>query len=275
MPKEEGASGVNVNDLIKTAAQEEGGGSVSEGGEPASPPAADDDEKMAIMAELFKLIESDPALAEKIAGVIENHLGGASMENMQPGGAMAANMPGPAPGNMGPAGGNMGPAAATAGPAAPMGQMGQMGPMGQPGPANLPPEIMDRLSRIEHTTADMALEREIGEAKQEYDALKDHFPILPELNDREILQIALDKGGLPLKDALLLWAMQKMREGEGSVADRITAAKMEASKAKGLPKVEGKGGAIPSGEAKPPENMKDARAMAKEKLRAMFSAMPG
>lgn len=256
-------------DLIKSAAPEDQSQAA-----PAQEPSSVDDGNPVEM--LVALLQQDPELAGKVADLIEQHYGGGTVNDLTPGGGM----PHMAHGDMG----DMGGMGSMGGPVGPIGPMAPAGPAGPPGvappmagptPAAVPPELIDRLNRLEQSHANMALDKELADAKQEYAALKEQIPILPDLNDNELLQIALDKGGLPLKDALALWAVQKMREGEGTVADRIMAAMMEKSKAKGLPSPEGKGGAIPSGEAQPPQSLKEARSLAKDRLKALFSSMPG
>lgn len=202
---------------------------------------------------LYELLQRDPGLAAKMADLIEHHYGGGNMEGY----SFAPEVPAPA----------ATPPATSVPPAT------------TPQPAAsqqaLPPELLARLDRVEQEQANMAVERELADVRKEYEALKQDFPILPELADEELLQIALDKGGIPLKDALLIWAVDKMRQGETPVADRITAHMLEQSKAKKLPGVEGKGGSIPSGEAQPPQSLKEARAFAKDRLKALFGGVSG
>ncbi len=138
--------------------------------------------------------------------------------------------------------------------------------------------LQGRLGTIEQRYAEQALQSELADARKEYEVMKDDFPILPELNDQEILQIAYDKKGLPLKDALYLWAVNKMRsggDGQGKVADRMVSAVMEKSKTKNLPPVEGKGGATPTGEAPPPTTFRQARRGMREFLQAMGAGVTG
>ncbi len=208
---------------------------------------------------LTTLLQSDPQLAAKIADTIEQHyMGGVNMFDISgpdtAGTAAAPNVPSSLPAANAPIG-NVPPAATSA--------------------QSVPNDLIDRLSRIEQAQANMALDRELADVRKEYEDLKAQIPILPDLNDNELLKIALDNDGIPLKNALAIWAMQKMREGDGTIADRLMAAMMDKSKARGLPAVEGKGGSIPSGEAPPPQSMKDARNLAKERLRALFSSNPG
>lgn len=203
-----------------------------EGG--AAPGGADD---VGFMRDLYDLLRSSPELASRVADVIEEFING--------GGKVQSAAP-PAP---------------------------QAAPTGA---GAMPQELMallqaidGRVARLEKTHADMALEKELAETKQEYEKLKEHFPILPELNDKELLQLALQFEGLPLKEALYLWAMRKMQEGEGSVADRLVAARIEQSKGSQAPRVETKGGGIPAGTQEPPQNFREARRRAKEFLAAI------
>lgn len=237
-------------------------------------PEVDEDDPIAMLA---TLLEQDPELTRKIANLIEEHYGGGmmggfgevpTMPTMAPASGFGASAPTeatPVPGFGAPT------------PAAPTSGFGAPTATPTPGAtgASLPPELLERLDRVEQSQADMAVQRELEEARQEYEAMKEQLPILPEMDDQELIQIALDKGGLPLQDALVLWAMQKMREGEGAISDRLMAALMEQSKAKGLPSVEGKGGMIPSGEVPQPQSLREARGLAKDRLRALFSNTPG
>jgi len=138
--------------------------------------------------------------------------------------------------------------------------------------------LQGRLGAMEQRYAEQALQNELAEARKEYEVIKEDFPILPELNDQEILQIAYDKKGIPLKDALYLWAVNKMRAGgedQGKAADRIVAAMMEKSKTSNLPAVEGKGGATPTEEAPPPTTFRQARRGIREFLQAMGAGVTG
>ena len=221
-------------------------------------------------------MDSNPDLANKIADVIEQYvieqnLGGGDMIN-QFDGVPPMNAPG-APGAPGapsmPGMSGMGPMLG------PMGGTTTMPGMVAPAGPTVPPDLLERINALEEGHANIALDRELANAKQQYEQLKNHFPILPDLNEKEILQIAFDNGGMPLNQALQLWAMQKLQEGEGTVADRITAATLNKSKANGLPAVEGKGGSIPSGEQAPPQSMKEARGRARDMLRALFAQPTG
>lgn len=215
------------------------GGVAAPGGATAAVDAAGAGD-MAFVQELYSLLRSNPDLANRVADVIEEFLGGGntSRDKQQP--AVSATAP------------------------------------TTPSVASVPPNLLalmqaldGRLSRLEKSQADMALERELAETKQEYERLKEHFPILPELSDKEILQIALQFEGLPLKEALYLWAMRKLQEGEGSVADRLVAARIEQSKNNQVPRVETKGGGIPAGTQEPPQTFREARKRAKEFLAAI------
>lgn len=199
----------------------------------AQPVAGDD---MTLVQGLYQLLQTTPALADKIADVIEDYFSGGAQDKQPL--ASAEN--------------NQLPASAETAGAEEL--------------RTLLTTLDGRLSRLEKTHANEAIERELSEARREYDNMKNHFPILPDLNDNELLQIALQYDGLPLKEALNLWVMRKLQEGEGTVADRITAAKMEQSKAQNLPRVEGKGGGIPTGNQEPPRNFREARRRAREYL---------
>lgn len=202
-------------------------------------------EDMAFMQELYSLLTSNPELANRVADVIEEFIIG-----------KGGNRSMPREEGTGPTGVMMNPTAA---------------------PQTIPTEQLmsliqaldGRLSNIEKANANMALERELAETKQEYEKLKEHFPILPDLDEKDILQIALQYDGLPLKQALYLWAMQKLQEGEGPVVDRLVAAKIEQSKSNQAPRVESKGGNIPAGTQEPPKNFREARKRAREFLAAI------
>lgn len=247
----------------------------NQGGSVEAPPAATAESAQAggqaqgaspdleVVQSLYKIMTENPDLANKVADLIEQHFNpkaaapqaqgavpslGAGAPGFPQQGAAAPGMPG-TPGGFDPS------------MFAQMVQMTQA--MGQ------------RLGLLEQQSADAMLKEELNQAKQEYEKLKNEFPILPDLNDREIMQIALERNGLPLNDALYLWAVQKMREGEGSPADRIAALMMQKSAANKVPDVEGKGGSAPSGEAPPPTNFRQARRGAKELLSAMLGGVTG
>lgn len=246
---------------------------------------ASDDSNMG--QELMDLMQADPALARKIADVIEQHYSSnteGGNQSMNEHGNQGSPMPGMEgnPAATAPAGGAvpagaMGPVSA---PAAPISQAPAMGPAqgapemsGAQQQMNIPPELINRLQNVERGQAQMSLDRELAEAKNDYQQIKEQLPILPDLNDKELLQVSYNKGGMPLKDALIYWAWNKLQEGsgEGTLADRIMAQKMNQSQTGGLPKVEGKGGGIPSGAEAPPESMKEARQRAKNEIFARFA----
>lgn len=208
----------------------------------ATSPAGGGDD-MAFMQEFYNLLRNNPELANRIADTIEEFFsGGGQKETAVPPQTTAPQSQQSAPADSG-----------------------------------LSPAIMavlqaldGRLSQLERHQANMELDRELAETKKEYEKLKEHFPILPELSDNEILQIAVEREGLPLKDALYLWAVQKLMEGDGTVADRLVAAKIEQSKGKQAPPVESKGGGIPAGTQEPPTTFREARRRAKEFLATLM-----
>lgn len=200
---------------------------------------------------LYQLLQTYPDLADKIADVIEGYF----VDN-------ASGKSAQKRGNVNPAQLQRVPStSATIG----------LGGVRQPDVTSLLTALEGRLSKLEKYQADTALDKELMEAKSLYESMKEHFPVLPDLNDKELLQIALQYDGLPLKEALNLWVMRKLTEGEGTVADRIVAAKMEQSKTQNLPKVEGKGGGIPAGTQEAPKNFREARKRAKEYLMSVIS----
>lgn len=189
---------------------------------------------MEAVSSLYSLLSSDPGLANAVADLLEQYSQGGA--GAPPAGAGAGAMQG--------AGMPRG-----AGPGA-----------GMPG-ATIPPELLDRLSRVERGQADVALERELSQAREAYSGMQQEFPILPELNDREIMQVAAQYPGLPLEQAVNIWAMQQMRGGGegGSASERIMAAMMEKQQQNQPPSPEGQGGSAPSGETPPPQNFRQAR----------------
>lgn len=236
--------------------------------------------------QLLEFLSENPPLMELVMGVIEKYVeGGMQMNGMMPptGGMQGASMPnvpgqpggmgagGPVGGTgVGPVGGGMPPVGGGM-----PGSMPGMAPGAQPGGPQLPPELMQHLGTLTSKVDSLAsshaqqqLERELQQAEQEYAKLKEQIPTLPDLNKQELLQMVLDKGGISIKDALLVYAMQKALEGEGSLADRIMAYKMQNSKGAGLPRPEGAGGGIPTGVEAPPKTLKDASRRSKQQLLA-------
>jgi len=208
------------------------------------------DSGMETVANLYNLLSSDPGLANAVADAIERYLqGGAGMQTVQS--EQTQQVAG------------SGGSEETTTEAASQ-------------EASVPPEIMERLSRLERGQAEVALEKEMNNAKQLYNQLTEEFPILPELNEQELLRIATQYPGLPLDKAVNVWAVDKMRDGEGGTpAERIMAAMMEKQQSEQPPAPEGRGGSAPSGEAPPPRNFRQARRGIRELLDAIDRGVTG
>lgn len=142
-------------------------------------------------------------------------------------------------------------------------------------PAGVPEDLLKRIAALEEARENDELEKQLAAARKVYDtALKQHLPILPDMDEQAVLQMVLKIAENPVEAAAKLYALEKALEGEGTLADRLIAKHMEASKAKGMPRVEGPGGAIPMGAHKMPESMREAHSRAREMLRALFGT-PG
>ena len=231
----------DVKDLISTAAvdtQEPAAGTdVNANPEPAPVPAEPPEQNFDIGAELTRLITANPELANVIADAIESYFSGNRMSQ----------------------------------PAEPM--MGQM----------IPPQLMalidqlnGRLSALEQVHADSELEKELNEVRQEYEAYKKQLPLLPDFDEKEILQIAYQLEGIPLKDAFQLWIGRKLRELGGdeegeTLIDKLVAMKLDESKGKQVPPIMTKGGSAPAtAEQKEPTSMREANRQVRELLDSLF-----
>jgi hypothetical protein len=276
---QQNSSGSSPDDLINTAASDippddtninDVNSSDVGGGTGSS------DDATQVVQMLVQLMQQDPALAAEISNTIKQHYEGIDQQGQpNPNGGVNMDEIGGLPqgsdfSGIPQAGGmpNM--------PIPPTVSQGALG--GVPQGGTVPPEILDRLNSIEQTQASIALDKELADTKQEYEKMKENLPTLPELDDKELVQIALQKNGLPLKDALYLWAMQKLLSGDknsGTAAENIVATMLNNSKAKNLPQVEGKGGSVPSGASEPPTSIREANNVAKNKLKALFSSMAG
>lgn len=216
--------------------------------------------KEELVQNLVAMFDEDPTLASKVADFIEHELtlkgsvGTVSMPESQMGSATAASMQG--------------------------------APMTNPGPATMPQGGQDpgfqsnpfeeRLGYVENAYADMALERELGAAKQAYDAMKTHFPILPEFNDKAILEFMVQNQIPSIARAAQLWGMEEMMKGEGTVASRMLTARMQNPRSANLPPVEGPGGNVASNaQLPPPSSMREAQQRARAKAESFFSGRPG
>lgn len=284
------SSGASPDDLINTAASDTPPDDINTDGidnsDVGGGTGASDDATQVVQM-LVQLMQQDPSLAAEISDTIRQHYEGIDQQG-QPNTNGGVNME-----DIGglPQGGDFSGAQGT--PMTPQdmstmpqGMPGMQGTQGTPTMSqtttqggNIPPEILDRLNAIEQAQANIALDKELADTKQEYEKLKENLPTLPELDDKELIQIALQKNGLSLKDALYLWAMQKILSNDtnngGTAADNIVATMLNNSKAKNLPQVEGKGGSVPSGASEPPASIKEANNVAKNKLKALFSSMAG
>lgn len=128
---------------------------------------------------------------------------------------------------------------------------------------------------MEQFAADMALERELTQAKQAYESLKKHFPILPELDERELLTMGAKYPSLPLTESLWLWARDKLLSGDQPVADRIFKAVMEKSAVRDHPPIEGKGGSMPNVPPEPPKSFRAAHASVRDFIRSLSQGVTG
>lgn len=239
------------------------------------------DDATQVVQMLVQLMQQDPSLAAEISNTIKQHYEGIDQQG-QPNtnGGVSMEDIGVLPQGGDFSGAQGMPMAPQEMPAMPQGMQGMQGvPQTTVPGGNIPPEILDRLNSIEQAQANIALDKELADTKQEYEKLKQNLPTLPELDDKELIQIALQKNGLPLKDALYLWAMQKILSNDtnngGTAADNIVATMLNNSKTKNLPQVEGKGGSVPSGASEPPTSIREANNVAKNKLKALFSSMAG
>lgn len=155
--------------------------------------------------------------------------------------------------------------------------------MSQPAAPMIPPQLValidqlnGRLSTLEQVHADSELEKELNEAKQEYEAYKKQLPLLPDFNEKEILQTAYQLEGIPLKDALQLWIGRKLRELGGdeegeTLIDKLVAMKLDESKGKQVPPIMTKGGSAPATvEQKEPTSMREANRQVRELLGSLF-----
>lgn len=242
MPEKAADEGLPA-DLLKTAAAPEAN----------EPPASD---KEQAVRDFMALLDANPGLGAAVADFIERYLaGGGRVPEMQAGhGGM------PMAGHAGmPAAGPTVPAAAPAG-----------------APAASPiEELVKRLEALEAARDDEELDKRLRGAREMYDGtLKKHLPILPDMDEQQVLQAVLKMAEDPVKYAAMIYALEKALEGEGTLSERLIAKHMEGSKAAGLPKVEGPGGAIPAGTAKKPESMREGHMRAKEMLKALFGT-PG
>lgn len=250
-----------------TNSQAESGDAVTPENPERVPATSESDTATEVVSLFVALLEQDPELAAKIADTIEQHYSGGVSDYMV---TPTPNLP---------AGGTMAEfTASTASvPAAPAAPVSSTTPSPTAAPetpnsgSGLPEEFIQRLERLEISQAEAELDRELAAVRDEYNKLKEQLPVLPDLNEQEILQIAYDRGGLPLKDAFNIWVAQALMSapGEGSIADRIVAAVMQKSKTNTLPRVEGRGGSIPSGEGAKPTSVKEANAMVKDLIKAM------
>ncbi len=243
MPKKVEGEGVSPevseglpSDLLKTAATPEAN----------EPPASD---KEQAVRDFMALLDANPGLGAAVADFIERYLtGGGTVAGTQA--AAPAAMPAAAPAVTG------------------------MAPAGAPAAAPTD-ELARRLEALETARDDEEFDKRLRGAREMYDGtLRKHLPVLPDMDEQQVLQAVLKIADDPVKYAAMVYALEKALEGEGTLSERLIAKHMEGSKAAGLPKVEGPGGAIPVGAAKRPENMREAHSRAKEMLRALMGA-PG
>lgn len=251
-------------ELIQTAAQ-------PDAGHHSQPPAQDVEPQPGqntasggefdeLGKQLVSLLADHPRLAEQVAEVIGRYFeGGDRMEQMYgqmtEGGMHGQMMGGGMHGQMMEGGAASGSATA---------QQASVPGIG---------DLLKRVEMLERGHADLALERELEQARREYEKLAQQLPVLPEFDEKAILQAALEHPGVPLSRIVKMWAVDKALEGEGSLADRLIAKRMEQSKAAKPPRVEGPGGSVAANYAEPPKDRKEALARAREIARAMFGSV--
>lgn len=243
-------------ELIQTAAQPDAGQQpqppVADVEPPAEQGTAPGGELDALGKQLVSLLAEHPQLAERVADVIGNYFeGGAGMEQAQ----------GPALGQV--------PEQQAYGQAVGSGGLTAMQQPTAPGIGDL----LKRVEALERGHADLLLDKELEQARREYERLAQQLPVLPEFDEKAILQIAMEHPGVSLDRIIKMWAVDKALEGEGSLADRLIAKRMEQSKASKPPKVEGPGGSVAANYAEPPKDRKEALARAREIARAMFGGV--
>ena len=133
------------------------------------------------------------------------------------------------------------------------------------GPQATPPQD-DRLGVLE---ARFDLQDEMGEARKEYESLRGEFPMLPEFDRKAILTFVKDHTYMPLSEAVELFVMQQVRQGEGSLSDRLIASRM--TNRPTAPRVMGPGGAAAGGvKQEPPKDMAEANQFAKRRAEEFF-----
>lgn len=134
-------------------------------------------------------------------------------------------------------------------------------------------DLLRRIETLEQGHANVMLDKELDEARREYERLSQQLPVLPEFDEKAVMQISLDNPGISLTQAARMWVLDKALEGEGTLADRLIAKKMEASKGAKLPRAEGPGGSVAAGYEGPPKDRKEAMARAREMARAFFGGI--
>jgi hypothetical protein len=129
---------------------------------------------------------------------------------------------------------------------------------------------------MQRPLADYQLDRELAQARQRYEQLRQHYgDILPsDFNEMErpVLEKynAILQGQVPPHElAVLLAAAEKLHSGDAPLRDRILAA--VAQQAPAAPPVEGRGGMAPATSEKPPIAKTTAERM--ERLRELWRSM--
>jgi hypothetical protein len=132
-----------------------------------------------------------------------------------------------------------------------------------------------RLRYVEQALADIALKEELNQARQAYENLKQHFPILPDLSEQELLQLASRYHNVPLPELVKMYAVEKLASGDRPAAERILQTQLQKSAVKDLPPVEGPGGGIPQVPSEAPQSFRQARRGVRDFIEALRSGVTG
>jgi len=135
--------------------------------------------------------------------------------------------------------------------------------------------LEERLRRMEQFIADLALREELNQAKQAYNEYKKHLPVLPDLDERELLQLAGKYPGLPLQEVAWQLVKQKLLSGDQPAAERIFKIMMEQSAVKDVPPVEKGGGNIPDIPPEEPTSFRAARRSVRDLIAMLNKGITG
>lgn len=232
--------------------------------EPQTGPVADN---MRLVSDLVDLMDQFPDLRADIANLIDSKVKGSVSVSEQNTGAAAPTVS--------PTGG----AVPTQVPMTAPASMPSPTPMGTPQIEEPQSPYEARIAALEASIARGEFDRELAEAKGLYENLNKQFggllPAFDENTERAIAQISIDNQGLPLHQAAQIFAMQQVTGGQGDFVERLLAQKAGNAKAAALPRVEGPGGAVSSGQQEPPKTIAEAKQRALEYARAFFGKPPG